>query len=541
MVNHPHRKRRATVTAAIASVAEHTHEAEYANLRNSVREAFAAALAAGRLFTTDASDLFDLYLDKLPGERQVHNCTACRRFVKDYGGLVAISADGHAIPAMWDADLAPDYYGVTVRALYAASKKARVTGPFMSREGVWGIPRTGEWSHFSVEPPASIKFRHGILTPNQAMAVKREDFRTVATALADFTPAMLAEALRLLEAETLARSERFIGPVKWLADLHAARAAAKDSRIRDNLLWRAVAAAPDGFCHPRASVVGSLLEDIAAGLAFADIKARFNAKLHPLQYQRPQAAPSAGNIAAAEKIVERMGIAPSLERRFARLDELEAIWKPKAPHAAPKGATVFGHLQSKDAAESVAVNMPTLTMTWVKFAAKILPGAEAVQFAVPSHGNFIAFTSATNMDAPPILKWDREDKRNPVAWYVYHGGSTASQWGLRVGWCKMNAACLPPPQWGDKPMPELGTGVVLVLDGAADTRSGQGNALFPESLHGELHAVRATIEAYSRRAEIGGREEASACGYHLGKGRINVTLRVTSAGQLTDYRIDRWD
>jgi hypothetical protein len=541
MVNHPHRKRRATATAAMATVAEYDHEADYSNLRNSVREAFAAALTAGRLFTTDASDLFGLYLDKLPGERQVHNCTACRRFVKDYGGLVAIDAAGRAIPAMWDVSAAPDYYGVTVLTLRSAVRKARVTGPFMSREGVWGIPRTGEWSHFAVEPPASMKFRHGILTPNQAMAAKREDFRTVATALADFTPAMLVEALRLLEAETLARSEHFIGPVKWLADLHAARSAAKDSRIRDNLLWRAVAAAPDGFCHPRASVVGSLLEDIAAGLAFADIKARFNAKLHPLQYQRPQAAPSAGNIAAAEKIVEQMGIAPSLERRFARLDELEAIWKPKAPHAAPKGAGVFSHLQSKDAAESVAVDMPALTMTWAKFVATILPGAEAMQFAVPAHGSFIAFTSAANMDAPPILKWDREDKRNPVAWYVYHNGSGASQWGLRVGWCKVNAACLPPSQWGDKPMPELGTGVVLVLDGAADTRSGQGNALFPETLRGELHAVRATIEAYSKRAEIGGREEASACGYHLGKGRIDVMLRVTSGGRATDYRIDRWD
>lgn len=539
MIAHPQRNRaRAKVVAALPV---HDHESDYSNLRTSVRETFAAALTAGRLFTTDAADLFDLYLDKLPGDRQVHNCTACRRFVKDYGGLVAIGADGHAIPAMWDADLAPDYYGVTLRTLYAAVRKARITGPFLSRDGIWGTPQTGEWSHFAVEPPVSLKFRHGVLTPNQAMAAKREDFRTVAAALADFTPAMLAEALRLLEAETLARSEHFIGPVKWLADLHTARAAAKDSRIRDNLLWRAVASAPDGFCHPRASVVGSLLEDIAAGLAFADIRARFNAKLHPLQYQRPQAAPSAGNIAAAEKIVEQMGIAPSLERRFARLDELEAIWTPKVARAEPKGAGVFGHLQPKTAAESVAVDMPAVTMTWAKFATTVLPGAESVQFSVPSRGNFIAFTSATNMDAPPILKWDREDRRNPVAWYVYNGGSFASQWGLRVGWNKVNAACLPPPQWGDKPMPELGTGVVLVLDGAADTRGGQGNALFPESLRSELHAVRATIEAYSRRAEIGGREEASACGYHLGKGRIDVMLRVTSAGRSADYRIDRWD
>lgn len=35
--------------------------------------------------------------------------------------------------------------------------------------------------------------------------------------------------------------------------------------------------------------------------------------MNPLQYQRPQAAPSAGNVAQAERIVEKLGIANSLE------------------------------------------------------------------------------------------------------------------------------------------------------------------------------------------------------------------------------------
>ena len=38
---------------------------------------------------------------------------------------------------------------------------------------------------------------------------------------------------------------------------------------------------------------------IAGGYETQDIKARFDAKMHPLQYLRPQAAPSEGNIAQA--------------------------------------------------------------------------------------------------------------------------------------------------------------------------------------------------------------------------------------------------
>src|ERR1019366_3072135 len=158
-----------------------------------------------------------------------------------------------------------------------------------------------------------------------------------------FTPPMLDEALRLLRAESLSNSERFISPVQWLRTLHDR----PKGRAGENVLWRAIASAPDGYCHPRASVVGSLLEDIAAGKPFAEIKRAFDAKLHPLIYQRPQAAPTAGNIKAAEAIVEKLGIAPSLERRFARLDEVLpwAIWQPKAPAAPQNTGGVFGHLK----------------------------------------------------------------------------------------------------------------------------------------------------------------------------------------------------
>jgi hypothetical protein len=151
-------------------------------------------------------------------------------------------------------------------------------------------------------------------------------------------------------------------------------------------------------------------------------------------------------------------------------------------------------------------------------------------------------TTAAIADAPPILKWDREDERNPVGWYVYNGGSVASQWRLVGGqWSKINAISSLPSMWGSRPMPFLAEGVVLVLDGAADTKSGSGNALFPECLRDELHGARSTIEAYSRSAELAERAEASACGYNIQKSAADCTLRAFAAGAWTSYRIDRWD
>lgn len=538
MINHPRRSRAKRATAATVDLA-HDHQADYAALLTAVRGAFDATIGQPLFATSAGEGLFGVFLAHLPAERNIHTCSACRRFVENFGALATVADDGAITAAMWRHDMVPTFYAPAITALQNAVAHARITKPFLSPEKIWGLPHTGEWTHFSVQNPRIYTGRP--LTAGQAMAAKREDFKTVVAALADFTPDMLAEAMRLLQAEALRSSEKFIGPVRWLQELHTARGSAKNGRLKDNLLWRAIATAPDGYCHPRASVVGSLLEDIAAGLPFAEIKARFDAKLHPLRYQRPLAAPSAGNIAQAEKIVEAMGIAPSLERRFARLDECETAWRPTVPKETLRNGRVFDHLSPKGESAVGAVDMPTQTMTWDKFSRTVLPTAEAMQMRVPGRGNFIALTAAANNDAPPILKWDREEARNTIAWYVYNGGSSASQWKLAPGWCDVTAVVPPPPHWGDRPLHNLATGVVLVLKGAADTRTGQGNALFPECLRTELHAIRATIEAYSRRAEMQGRDEASACGYHLGKGAIDCLLRVTAAGKANDYHIDRWD
>lgn len=489
--------------------------------------------ASGPLFATDAN-LVETYLECVHGERQIHDCYACKRFLGTFGGVATIAEDGHATSAIWFPETAPAFYHEAAEALSEAVAKARVIGPFLSADSVWGLPKTGDWTHFSCRSPAIYSGR--VLTAGQAMAAKREDFATVIRALQDFTPQVIAEAIRLLETGHFSQAEKFIGPLHWLADLHAKRAANK-GKTRDNLTWLAVATAPEGFCHPRSGVTGSLLEDIAAGMSFEAVKARFEQKVHPLLYQRPQAAPAAQNIEAAEKVVEKLGIAKSLQRRFARLDELETAWTPAAPKAEEKRGGVFGHLKAKGQ-QSHSVDAPAATMTWAKFVKSVLPGAEAIEAYVPAHGNFIALTGPVHDDAPVILKWG-----NPFAWYVYHGGTPASQWGLSPGWTKVNALAALPPMWGEKPKPNLGEGFVLVIDGAVDTRAGQGNALFPECLIQDLHGARSSIEAYSRHAELQGRDEGSACGLDIRAGMksIGYRLRVTIAGLKTEYMIDRWD
>jgi hypothetical protein len=289
-------------------------------------------------------------------------------------------------------------------------------------------------------------------------------------------------------------------------------------------------------------MIGTLLEDIAAGMDFEAIAARFRDKMHPLQYQRPTAPPSAGNIDAAEKLVEKLGIARSLERRYARLDDIKALWTPPTPSSTQEPATggVFAHLRNERKAPELHV--PAQRITWQKFTATILPAAESITYEVPTVGPFITLVTSVHPDAPPILQWDHEDKRNPVSWYVYHGGAHASGYQLSPGaWAKVTAVCLFPTQWDEeRPNSHHGKGAIFLLEGAIDQR-GSCLGLFSECLKSELHGIRSVIERHQLTGQLQGQAEASACGVDL-RG-WNQTFRVRLAGKqgTADYLIDRWD
>jgi hypothetical protein len=494
------------------------------------------------LFTTDAEGLWSQYIDSFVGatERQYHTCHACRHFVERFGSLAVIGDDGRLTPAIWHEDDAPAAYLPAIRAMAKAVRQAKVTGVFLSSDATWGTPKTGAWHHLSATPTKAMVFKNLTLTAGQKMAEKREDFATVSRALGEFTTAHLETALTLLKTDALYRSEKVLGQATWLHDLQVARSAAHGAG-KANAVWRAVATAPAGFCHPRSSMIGTLLEDIAAGKSYDDVARAFAAKMHPLSYQRPQAAPTSGAIAAAEKVMQQLGAAGSLARRFCRVDEVQALWRPTPKKVEQLTGGVFGHLKAKGAEES-RMTIPSQTMTWEKFQRTVLPTAERIEFLAPHTGNYTALVTAVNTDAPPILQWDREDARNPVSLYVWHNGSSAAQWGLRGGvYTEVLAVAHQPSMWngGNE---HQGAGLVFVLAGAQESRMA-GAALFPEILKSEFHGIRSVIEAYSRSAKIEGLGQPHAAGVAVTKGgkSWSVNLRVWSGGRSLGYVLDRWD
>lgn len=520
---------RTTVLASLET------DEQYADLEAAV----STALTAGPLFQTDADEaaLWDAYLTNLPEERRQHyNCHCCRHFIQRFGGLVTIDENGRQRSALWSFN-PPTFFLRAVERLHVLVKNAKVTGVFLSADKVLGTLRTKEWSHLAAHNPKP--HSNPLFTAGQVVAEKLEDYKMLCHGLADYSRDTVEQAVRVLKADAVYRSEKALGIAEWFLKLH--EAIRDNPKAKRNLTWLAVATAPPGFCHVRSTMISTLLDDINSGLDFDGIARRWKDKMHPLQYQRPTAAPKEGAIKQAEELVAKLGLERSLLRRYATLDDVLAkLWVPRELPDAPKSGGVFDHLRNQRKPE--AIELPTTKITWEKFQRTVLGNVLQMEIAVPSRGGFCGLMTAADPEAPAIIQWDGLEghPRNPVSWYYWHGGSPASQWGLSPGWNKVTCVFLNPSKWQepDKAKHQKTT-IHFAIAGCVESRA-DSLALFPEILKAEFHGIRSVIEAHSKTGAGQGAENGTANGLTF-DGSGEVTLRVRTADGLANYTIDRMD
>lgn len=393
---------------------------QYPHLIDAIKERF-TAFSQKPLFTTDTENLFEVFLTNLPEEaRQHYNCSCCRHFVNRFGGLVSISDAGEISSVFWEEHSTPPFFLESVKKISQMIDKSEVTGVFLSKQEALGYPMTNGWYHMSVVLPADKVYHSRLKTAGQVMAEKKEDFRILNAGLNEYSLDTVDQAVTLLESEALYRSDRVIGVAKFLRDLHKNHLRAPNHRTRNNITWLAVATAPSGFCHVKSSMIGTLLDDIVSGLPIDSISRRFAEKMNPANYMRAQSAPTQGNIQQAEKMVEQLGIANSLKRRYATFEEIpQFLWKSKEEGKTTdqKLGGVFSSIIPKEKNTPNRVwNLPNTVMTWEKFNRTVLPTAESIEVIVDNPNRFMALVTATDASAPNILQWD-----NAFSWY-YHGG-----------------------------------------------------------------------------------------------------------------------
>jgi hypothetical protein len=549
--------------AAVASSKHMEADEGYQQLERLVADRVASARYP-LFYTEPPEELFLHYLASIDSNRRKHyECHSCKRFFEKYGSVVMINDDGSVKTLLWEPDRVPEFFQDSLAAMRRATLAHQISGVFLNSDKVWGTPQTGVWTHLSGTPDGSLRFGHALKNCDQMMAEKREDFGTLKHGLHDYPLPIVEQAVTILKADTLSRSEKAIGVAEWLFDLHTRLEGAKGNR-RDNIIWLAVATAPPGFCHIRSTMISTLLDDLKSGISVETIRRKWQEKMHPLQYQRPTKI-SDGAIKQAEEAIQKLGATGALKRRFAKMEDVffaqvptqslgvglnpGILWLPReVPEEKRRkdDSGIFQHLSLSKKPQK-ELELPAKEMTWEKFSREVLPEAFGLEFYVPNNSiSFYGMVTAEDPTSPPILQWDGLEgmPRNPVSWYYYHNGSYPSQWNLTAGeWVKIKAILNNPCHWQQpEKFTHQGECALLVLEGCKDTAHKAGGLFFPEMLRSEYHNIRQVMEKYANTSPISGKDEGDANGVGIQKGqKYNFRIRAKLRGGMATYILDRWD
>lgn len=556
----------------------------YDELLESIRRKFNNAVGdedGWRLYSTTATcDLYQIIIDTIPQEAQQHyNCNSCRGFVNRYGWLVTINPDtGYQVPVMWDPDQTSKFFRPAVRKIYDTVKHARVSGCFITERTELGTAVTGPWSHMAVNMPQHLIFRSAKSweTVNDESARISEDRRLLHQALVKYPVEVLASAVNILISGQISGGNLVVENAEWMLKVAKRWKELAEEKTQhtdystDNYVWATAANAPKGWCHLNSNLLGTLLDDLVDGVNINTIIKKFEEKSAPTNYQRPQAAPSAGAVALAEKRFEELGLAPSLKRRFAKLEEIPTIWTPAVEPVkedVPKG--IFADLVTKDTKKTRdyandVMGLPPQKITWEKFRKTFIESGKVKSIDILLNQRqlypFTAIVTAADMEAPPIILWDKPDERNPMSWYIYSNrdgssGNFPIEWNLsdstNMGMvvAKVTAITEQPNMWTNWLRNPQDKGIIFIIEDCRDQhmiQSGKGSlGLFPTNVRKDLYDIRSVIEAYNRKHIPENAAEATACGIILQAGVPDfgntAVICVTTELGKAKYVIDRWE
>ena len=396
----------------------------YEELIDNIKKTFASKLKDNvktPLFRASVSNLFDTFLQYLPDAcKQEYTCRACKHFVDRFGGLVFIKEDGTTESAIWNVENIPGMFIEPITQMKEIVESAQVQDVFVSDYVDLGIYDTNGFHHFSAKLPRVMINTSRVKNASQVSAEKAEDYGMLKRALEKYSIPQIDQALNLLKSGSLYRGSSYVAMCKWFKETKEKIVSINDQPQHTNMIWKYAATAPNGFTHISGSMLGTLLDYIVDGDDFDTIKRKFETNMSAENYRRSQSAPTQRAVESAEKLIEKLGLADSLRRRYAKLDELpenEFIWKSKAESKKEVKSGVFAGVQTKvsDSNETKSV-IPQVTMTWDKFRKTILPTADKLEVKVDGTTHLMGMVTAAVPESENIMNWD-----NPFSWYYQSG------------------------------------------------------------------------------------------------------------------------
>ena len=375
----------------------------------------------------DRDELWALYLSSFPPgtnptfrDRSEHDCSACRSFVKNAGAIVAI-IDGE-VRTLWDVEVGGQYQPVA-DALAEFIRSKPIENIFLTSELVLGQAKNYEqiegsvrtWEHFHVATPSAIQCSKQSTGPK--LAEFRASHDVLLRSLQDITPDAIETVQDLISQNSLLRGAE----KKKLVDAFAIMKKQFDNLNNaydvDLFAWSQVMGPNGWVCKIRNDVIGTLLVDLSTGKDLEKAVESFENKVHGANYKRPTALITPKMRDAAKQALIDLGLISALERRYAKLEDINVRNVLFADRNAKTrlAGDVFDEIVTKGDDSKSFGKVEEITIE--KFIRDILPTASKVEvlFENKHSGNLVSLIAPADATAKSLFKWN-----NPFSW-SYNG------------------------------------------------------------------------------------------------------------------------
>lgn len=386
-------------------------------------------MSKDELYTVDISGdtLYELYLSAFPEgtnpiykERTEHDCSCCKNFIRNIGLVVSIQ--NNKLVTVWDVADVPFPYDVVAKVLADQVRSTKIASVFRSSEPQYGAQVTRQllengqvknWNHFH----GKIATKHYSYNSGEFVGRFNTMVQTCKRGFVELTQDSLETIQDLIKSKALYRGEEHARSVEAFAK--ARREYFKlSAEKRDAYLWQN-AHTIGGF---RNSVIGTLAQDLSAGVDLETAVRSFEVKVAPANYKRPTALITPRMIEDAMKTIEKLGLESALDRRHARLSDVSinnVLWADGSAKAVMKNALKESLLEAATSDYKVT---GAIDISIDEFVKTVLPKTSSMElFVKNSHQNkFVSVTAPAQEDSGKLFKWN-----NDFGW-SYDGNITDS-------------------------------------------------------------------------------------------------------------------
>lgn len=386
------------------------------------------------LFSVNTEGLNDFYVNSFPEEvnpifrvRREHDCSCCKNFVKNYGGIVAIK--NNKVVTIWDFKVDNPHYQEAADKMAAAVRDRAIDTGFFTTTDELGIKSNIErseegeitWNHLYFKLPQTYISDTRRSSLDELRGKSRENFQMLKRACKELTLDAIDTILELIAQKSLYRGDEHTTALKNFRKLKVAYDKASN---KTNFCWEN---SSNTAGRIRNAVIGTLLIDLSEGKDINEAVKAFEKKVAPENYKRPKAIFTKKMVENANKKVKELGFENSLGRRHATIDDITVNNILFADRDAQKEMDVF-EILGKEA----VINPKTLDkveeVSYEDFVSNILPNATGIELFLENNheSNLMSLVAPINSNAPSMFKW-----ANGFSW-AYKGDVASSMITDRV-------------------------------------------------------------------------------------------------------------